>query len=371
MTDILHIVRPYNNFLKNFYLSNNTEQLNYQAHLNKLLDQKDFWSKSLKNNLKKFNTEILISNDMNIQKKWIKDILEKKEKYTLGQILEKQINYINPKIIFFQNIYDLKENIALIKNKKTKIIFFDGIAYNSINLAKQVHGIITCLKSSERFYKNYNNNTLYMPHGFDETIKFNNDKKEIDISFIGSVSHSGHFERANNLFELNKKNNIDFWLGDMPTNKKLLKLIPYYLLKKKPIATLKYIRALNLFKKKNHGGVFGLEMYKILNKSHLTLNLHIENAGSEAANMRMFEATGVGSCLITDYKENIKDFFEPDKEIVVFKDLDEATEKINYLINNKNKAIEIGINGKNRTLKDHSLRIRWQSFENFLVSKII
>ena len=32
--------------------------------------------------------------------------------------------------------------------------------------------------------------------------------------------------------------------------------------------------------------------------------------------MRLFEATGCGTLLITDWKENIEDFFKIDKEIV-------------------------------------------------------
>ena len=35
--------------------------------------------------------------------------------------------------------------------------------------------------------------------------------------------------------------------------------------------------------------------------------------------MRMFEATGVGSCLISDHKNNNDEYFVPEKEIVVYK----------------------------------------------------
>ena len=43
--------------------------------------------------------------------------------------------------------------------------------------------------------------------------------------------------------------------------------------------------------------------------------------------MRLFEVLGLGYCLITDYKDNLKDFFSDD-EIITYKNTHEAILKI-------------------------------------------
>src|SRR5882757_1836868 len=63
------------------------------------------------------------------------------------------------------------------------------------------------------------------------------------------------------------------------------------------------------------GEVWGVEMYQALRRSKITLNSHIDMAGREAGNMRLFEATGVGTFLLTDFKDNLHTLFEPDREV--------------------------------------------------------
>ncbi|MFC7702433.1 hypothetical protein ACFQX9_37905 [Bradyrhizobium sp. GCM10028915] len=49
--------------------------------------------------------------------------------------------------------------------------------------------------------------------------------------------------------------------------------------------------------------VWGVEIYQALRSSRITLNSHIDMASREAGNGRLFEATGVGTFLLTDYKD--------------------------------------------------------------------
>ena len=75
---------------------------------------------------------------------------------------------------------------------------------------------------------------------------------------------------------------------------------------------------------RNKGGVFGIDMYQVLADSRITLNTHANNNPNEAGNMRLFEATGAGSCLLTDWKQNLNDYFKVDSEIVTFRTKEEA-----------------------------------------------
>src|SRR5690606_30132161 len=81
--------------------------------------------------------------------------------------------------------------------------------------------------------------------------------------------------------------------------------------------------------------VFGLEHMKILARSKVALNNHSEIAGNSSGNMRMFEATGMGACLLTDHKDDVATWFEPDREIVTYRSTEEAIEKAHWLLENQ------------------------------------
>lgn len=115
---------------------------------------------------------------------------------------------------------------------------------------------------------------------------------------------------------------------------------------------------------------FGNDFYRILREALLCLNFHIDSSGKCAGNARLFEATGMGTCLVTDWKANIADFFDPDSEIVTFKDADDCKEKIKWLLQNPDKAREIGQRGQARCLKDHSFEKRAYELHQWVQSKL-
>ena len=78
-----------------------------------------------------------------------------------------------------------------------------------------------------------------------------------------------------------------------------------------------------LYKNKVHKALYGMEMYEKLKKSRVVFNMHTDEANKESGNIRMFEVTGIGSCLITNDTPNIKDLFMPDQEILTYKNYDE------------------------------------------------
>ena len=100
--------------------------------------------------------------------------------------------------------------------------------------------------------------------------------------------------------------------------------------------------------------LFGLNMFQQLQRTRVSLNTHIDLSARYASNMRLYEATGVGSCLLTDWKSNLKELFDPDTEIVTYKDADECAEKVNYLLAHEDQRCAIATAGQRRTLRDHS-----------------
>src|SRR5262249_16372899 len=76
------------------------------------------------------------------------------------------------------------------------------------------------------------------------------------------------------------------------------------------------------------GGLCGVGRYQGVRSSRITLNSHIDMAGPEAGNARLFEATGVGTFLLTDFKANLHTLFEPDREVVAWRSVDECVAMI-------------------------------------------
>jgi len=111
----------------------------------------------------------------------------------------------------------------------------------------------------------------------------------------------------------------------------------------------------------HRGAAWGIEMYKILRKSLLTLNHHIDIAGACAGNLRLFEATGVGALLVTDWKENLHEMFEPDKEVVCYRTREECAEIVQYYLEHNEERKAIARAGQQRTLRDHTYYQRMQS----------
>jgi spore maturation protein CgeB len=104
--------------------------------------------------------------------------------------------------------------------------------------------------------------------------------------------------------------------------------------------------------------VYGLAMYRELAAACMTVNVHVGIAGPHAANMRLFEATGVGTCLLTDAKSDLHEFFAPGEEVVAFEDAADAVAKAKELLAAPARMAEIGRRGQVRTLRDHGYEAR-------------
>jgi len=117
---------------------------------------------------------------------------------------------------------------------------------------------------------------------------------------------------------------------------------------------------------KHNGEAWGKEMFQRLASSKITVNRHIDVAENYANNMRLFEATGCGALLITDYKENLNDLFEIGSEVVAYRSPEECAALIKYYLDNPDEAETIARAGQARTLRDHSYSKRMEQTAEIL-----
>ena len=96
----------------------------------------------------------------------------------------------------------------------------------------------------------------------------------------------------------------------------------------------------------------GSDYYRLLAESKLVLNLHrVEDA--DIGNVRCYEVTGLGSCLVTDRGRELKEFFDIENDIVTFETPEECVEKVKYLLKHPEEIERIARNGQLKTLSHH------------------
>lgn len=103
------------------------------------------------------------------------------------------------------------------------------------------------------------------------------------------------------------------------------------------------------------GPAWGVEMYELLNRSLITVNNHEHRvAGPYANNMRLFEATGMGTTLVTDDAINLGDMFQRGGEVATYKDAKECVHVIEELLGDHQGRTELAAAGQRRTLAEHT-----------------
>jgi hypothetical protein len=80
------------------------------------------------------------------------------------------------------------------------------------------------------------------------------------------------------------------------------------------------------------GEAWGRGMYEILRRSRITLNIHIDLAEGWANNLRLYEATGMGTLLLTDWKKNLHEMFVPDEHVATYQDAEDCVRQINRFL---------------------------------------
>ena len=109
------------------------------------------------------------------------------------------------------------------------------------------------------------------------------------------------------------------------------------------------------------GQAWGREMYRVLHRSKIVLNHHGDVA-PYANNLRLFEATGMGALLLTDWKANLQEMFEPGKEVAAYSTTEECIEAVGYYLQHEDARASIAHAGQQRTLREHNYTQRMEEF---------
>jgi len=108
------------------------------------------------------------------------------------------------------------------------------------------------------------------------------------------------------------------------------------------------------------GHAWGTQFYRILSASRIALNCHADIDSEYAENFRLFQATGMSVCLVTDWRANLPKIFEVGKEVIAYKNADECAELVRYYLDHEAERSAIARAGQMRTLRDYTFRHRAQ-----------
>jgi spore maturation protein CgeB len=311
-----------------------------------------------------------------------------------------QLRQFKPEIVFIQTEALLSDKMLMnfIKNLPTLklLIAWVGSPIKRIYRYSECDFVLTCIPEKMEKFKKAGILCFHLNHAFDPRIleRINqNSHPEHDISFIGQIVRSSRFHLGRDRL-LNKLiAELDLIIFSPSSHLPPGKYIRYYT--KKGVYTISRISRLNrlhgdtlkqflspeiiqIIKVKPlspinprlkpylHPPVFGIDMYQTLRNSKITLNTHIDVSPKSASNMRLFEATGIGTCLLTDWKENLADLFEPETEVVSYKTADECIEKAKWLLENPRERHKIAEAGQKRTLTNHTFKQRAEQLDEII-----
>jgi hypothetical protein len=311
------------------------------------------------------------------------------------KLLIAQLKAIRPEIIFFQDA--LSHNGLFVESVRKEVPGVRGIigwccaphTEEHLQAFRAFDLILSCSPGLVTKFRQKGLNARLLNHAFENSllprILKDNEYPEEDIFFAGSLydGQDYHFARKKILYDLKrcgvkirlhanlskdsgrywrliakqpfynacwllKKAGLGRWVARLPINQQALqwKWLP---------ERDQYVKALRDCIQKP---LFGIEMLRALSKCKIGFNCHIDATGEYAGNVRLFEITGVGACLLTDWKVNIHELFEPDLEIVTYTSADDLAEKVRWLMDHPNERKAIAARGQQRTIRDHSFAKR-------------
>jgi spore maturation protein CgeB len=309
-------------------------------------------------------------------------------------IMLAQVKSFRPDVLYLQDLYyfdaSFRKQLREICGKRLLMLGWQAAPIQDYAVLRDLDVVLTCAPHFAEFLNQAGANGVLFLHAFESSIlsAIRPAPRNLDFTFIGSfVLRDGfHHERYEMVQTLFQSTPLQVW-GYVSVNRTPSK--PRRLLSKAAAIANRLPAAGKLKQFRNgfasnsprqsiaseadlalqdrfHKPVFGLRYYEILASSKVTFNNHIDCAEQYAGNMRLFEATGAGACLVTDRKHNLAEMFEPDVEVVTYGSVEECAEKVRYLLEHDSEREAIAAAGQRRVLRDHTFEKRAKCLDEII-----
>jgi spore maturation protein CgeB len=359
----------------------------------------DFWKEALEP--LGYEVEEVVANAEPVQRAWAKERgLEHLGKDWLHQIAVKRIEDFQPDILFINDY--LTFNRSWIEGMRSRcpsirlVLGWCGAPFPDPDVFRGYDLVLSCVPELVEKFRDMGHEARHLNHAFDsrvlDKIDTENDDS-FDFTFVGQVHRQAgfHLEREELLLHLVDKTPLEIFSMShhVPTGRYLrafawkgiqsvhqsMKILGFSdgFLERIPVISrgpqyrdYPFLPIHPGLRGHLRPPVFGLGMFQTLRDSAVTFNSHLSISTHSASNMRMFETTGVGSCLLTDHMDQMAKLFEPGKEVVTYSSPEECVEKALYLLENRNESAAIARSGQERTLADHTFHNRAPELDAFI-----
>jgi spore maturation protein CgeB len=308
-----------------------------------------------------------------LQKQWADEHgLQFRPADWLGEIAAAQVAAFQPDVLLLDDLYVIdrafRDRLRAACRRPPLVLGWRAAPTHNFAAFSDLDLVLTSIAGMAAEFRRHGVNARLLHHGFESSTldavppaAF----RDIELSFAGGLS-SLHPERIEMVETLLRTTPLRIWgeSGGIKLKDRLRHTFARFGWPQKPKSRM---RTLSLhYPGRIHPPVFGCDYYRVLGRSRIVLNRHIDCAGHDASNMRLFEATGMGACLLTDNKRNLRDLFEPDVEVMVYDSLDDCVEKVRYLLAHDAERKAIAQAGQRRTLHDHTFSRRVETLAGII-----
>lgn len=309
----------------------------------------------------------------------------------LSEIAFAQVRHYAPDVLFMDDYANfpaswIREVRAACPSIRL-VLGWCGAPYDDESVFAAYDVVLSCIPELVQEFREKGHKAYHLNHAFDPRIaaRLPAVERDIDLSFVGqlSVDREAHHTRLEVLTRLSAEIQVrihspqafrllDLSDGPLPHLVKDVIRVPWYYLfwglrhAGVPVEGIPHFRrALNWTRRPRvrfrkppipgmHRALFGIDMFRLLGRSKLTFNSHIDLSRHSASNMRLFEATGSGACLVTDWKMNLGELFVPDAEVVTYRSVAECVDKVKWLLAHPRERMQIAEAGTKRTFAEHT-----------------
>lgn len=121
---------------------------------------------------------------------------------------------------------------------------------------------------------------------------------------------------------------------------------------------------------KCHGSVdYHTQAPFIFNQSRINLNMTIPNIKTGIP-LRVWDILSCGGFLMTDYRTELLNYFESEKDIVIFEDSDELVDKAEFYLSHDSVRNKIAQSAYNKVSKQHTCKNRIESIFDIVLKEI-
>jgi spore maturation protein CgeB len=319
----------------------------------------------------------IISNYGLLQAKWAREnAVVPDPAQTAFSIVRAQVAALQPEVLFVEDCYRFPASAvkALMKAAPSirAVACYHGIEGDIIPLVPPEALLLVPAAHLAADWAKLGYKTALVRHAFEPAVLESLGPQGVKspLTFIGNCSPFLHPERHAWLKEMARSiPELELWTDSFAASPWALAKMTVASLVHRQFGRV-YQHFVSPLRRRARPAVYGLPMFRALRDSRITLNCHITLSRPSAANMRLFEATGVGTCLVTDAREDMEDVFAPDKEVVTYTNTDECIEKVRWLSDHPAEADAIGQRGQQRTLRQHTFAHRASQLEALLEDQL-